>query len=81
MRIAFALSLVAIFATAGERRLDFPLGLDSFMPVPEANPLTPEKVSMGRELFSDRRLSRDRTGNLSPRVCLDGMDSGVFPPS
>ena len=36
-----------------------PLGLDCFMPVPESNPLTAEKIEVGRRLFFDRRLSRD----------------------
>lgn len=43
------------------RRLEIPLGLDAYMPIPEENPITPEKVSLGRRLFSDRRLSRDQT--------------------
>ena len=68
MRTVCAL-LVATIAAAGERRLDIPLGLDSFMPVPEANPLTTEKAAMGRDLFSDRRLSRDRT--VSCATCHD----------
>lgn len=38
-----------------------PLGLDLYMPVPEDNPLTTERVERGRELFFDMRLSRDRT--------------------
>jgi len=38
-----------------------PLGLDIYMPVPEANPLTPAKVALGRRLFFDKRLSLDRT--------------------
>ena len=38
-----------------------PLGLDLFMPVPDANPLTPEKIALGRKLFFDKRLSRDGT--------------------
>lgn len=38
-----------------------PLGLDLYLPVPEDNPLTPEKVALGRQLFFDRRLSRDGT--------------------
>ena len=29
------------------------------MPVPEENPLTAEKIELGRRLFNDRRLSRD----------------------
>jgi len=61
--------LLITLATAGEKRLEIPLGLDSFMPVPEANSLTPEKVAMGRDLFSDRRLSRDRT--ISCATCHD----------
>jgi cytochrome c peroxidase len=36
-----------------------PLGLDLYMPVPEANPVTSEKVELGRRLFHDPRLSRD----------------------
>jgi cytochrome c peroxidase len=38
-----------------------PLGLDLFMPVPDSNPLTPQKIELGRQLFFDSRLSRDRT--------------------
>lgn len=41
--------------------LAIPLGLDLFMPVPESNPTTPEKIELGRRLFNDRRLSRDGT--------------------
>jgi cytochrome c peroxidase len=38
-----------------------PLGLDLYMPVPDENPLTPEKIELGRQLFNDRRMSRDGT--------------------
>ena len=31
------------------------------MPVPEDNPITEEKIELGRRLFNDRRLSRDRS--------------------
>jgi len=41
--------------------LAIPLGLDLYMPVPEENPITVEKIELGRRLFDDRRLSRDRT--------------------
>jgi len=44
-----------------------PAGLDIYMPVPEENPLTREKIAIGRRLFFDRRLSRDRT--LSCATC------------
>jgi len=39
------------------------------MPVPEDNPLTPEKIALGRELFFDKRLSRD--GSVSCASCHD----------
>jgi cytochrome c peroxidase len=38
-----------------------PLGLDLYMPVPESNPITREKVLLGRRLFFDKRLSSDGT--------------------
>jgi cytochrome c peroxidase len=38
-----------------------PLGLDLYMPVPEDNPMSVQKVELGRRLFTDRRLSRDRS--------------------
>ena len=41
--------------------LAIPLGLDLYMPVPEDNPITDEKIELGRRLFNDRRLSRDRS--------------------
>jgi cytochrome c peroxidase len=44
-----------------------PLGLDLFMPVPEGNPLTPEKIELGQRLFFDPRLSRD--GSISCATC------------
>src|SRR6185369_468533 len=38
-----------------------PLGLDLYLPVPEDNPITQDKVALGRQLFFDKRLSRDGT--------------------
>ncbi|MCC6341365.1 MAG: c-type cytochrome [Bryobacterales bacterium] len=38
-----------------------PLGLDSYLPVPEDNPITREKAALGRALFREKMLSRDRT--------------------
>jgi cytochrome c peroxidase len=46
-----------------------PLGLDVYMPSPESNPVTPEKVALGRKLFFDKRLSRD--GMLACATCHD----------
>ena len=62
--------LALIFArNAPAEHAGVPLGLDLYMPVPESNPVTPEKVSLGRRLFLDRRLSRD--GSLSCAGCHD----------
>ena len=49
--------------------LVIPLGLDLYMPVPETNPVTTEKIELGRRLFNDRRLSR--TGTIA---CASGHD-------
>lgn len=46
-----------------------PLGLDLYRPVPESNPLTAEKVALGRRLFFDKRLSRD--GTVACATCHD----------
>ena len=57
--------MLLLFAAA----LTVPLGLDLYMPVPEDNPLTAEKIELGRRLFFDRRLSRD--GSISCSSCHD----------
>ncbi|MDA1316069.1 MAG: c-type cytochrome [Acidobacteria bacterium] len=49
--------------------LAIPLGLDLYMPAPEANPITPQKIEQGRRLFHDRRLSRDKS--ISCASCHD----------
>ena len=41
--------------------ITIPLGLDLYMPVPDENPLSVAKVELGRRVFQDRRLSRDRS--------------------
>jgi len=41
--------------------LVIPLGLDLYMPIPDGNPISVEKIELGRRLFHDRRLSRDRS--------------------
>ena len=48
--------------------LVIPLGLDLYMPVPEDNPITVEKIELGRRLFFDRRLSRDGSVACSLRM-------------
>lgn len=52
-----ALSLALTLAAACGSVADVPEGFPA-MPVPEDNPITPEKVELGRALFFDTRLSR-----------------------
>ncbi len=65
--------------------LEIPAGLDLHMPIPLGNPLTEAKVALGRELFVDPRLSRDRamacaTCHNPARAFTDGraLSVGVF---
>lgn len=46
---------------------DLPLGLPTPLPVPDNDPLTPEKIALGRRLFFDRRLSPNDT--MSCAIC------------
>ena len=48
------------------------------MPVPADNPLTPEKVALGRQLFFDKRLSGDGSRSCySCHVCEKGLTDGL----
>ena len=60
---------VVISLTPDALGLRTPLGLDLYRPVPRENPLTPEKVALGRRLFHDRRLSRN--GSMACASCHD----------
>jgi cytochrome c peroxidase len=73
-----AILAVQVIASA----LSIPLGLDLYMPVPESNPVTAEKIELGRRLFSDPRLSRDATIACSTchrpdRAFSDGLPVAV----
>lgn len=46
-----------------------PLGLDLYLPAPEENPLTRDKIALGRRLFHDPRLSRP--GTVACASCHD----------
>src|SRR5262245_20164411 len=64
---AAALALPAL-AIAQEFRLQVPLGLDpKALVIPADNPLTPEKINLGKQLFFDRRWSK--TGTVSCASC------------
>ncbi|HEU0005352.1 MAG TPA: cytochrome c peroxidase [Terriglobia bacterium] len=60
---------LTLLAALGAAELPIPVGLDAYMPLPEENPLTREKVELGRKLFFDARLSRDQT--VSCATCHD----------
>jgi cytochrome c peroxidase len=38
-----------------------PVGLDLYLPAPADNPITEEKIELGRRLFFDKQLSRDQS--------------------
>ncbi len=57
----FLLSAASVGA-AGEYTLQLPLGLqEDALYIPSDNPLTPEKIALGKQLYFDPRLSRDNT--------------------
>jgi cytochrome c peroxidase len=56
-------------AVASAEMPPIPAGLDAYLPVPEANPLTRAKVELGRRLFVDKRLSAD--GSVACVSCHD----------
>jgi hypothetical protein len=47
MRIA-CLMLLGAWVAFAQQKLEIPLGLDALLPAPEDNPLTIEKVALGR---------------------------------
>ena len=49
----------------------FPLGLEPDFQVPSHNPITVEKVSLGKRLFFDKNLSQDRS--ISCATCHDPL--------
>jgi len=62
-RLAFAAALACpALGAAQEFKLRVPLGLDErALLIPVDNPLTREKIELGRQLFFDRRWSRTQT--------------------
>jgi cytochrome c peroxidase len=61
-RLVLVLLLVAAPAAAAEPTPPLPLGLQAQAAwVPDDNPLTPEKVALGKQFFWDKRWSRNGT--------------------
>ena len=55
-----------------------PIGTYALMSVPADNPMTPEKVALGRQLFFDERLSADGSKSCySCHVCEHGLTDGL----
>ena len=59
--LLLAPALFAALAPAMLAEVRLPLGLDLYRPIPENNPVTAEKVKLGKKLFGDKLLSRDRS--------------------
>lgn len=83
--LAVTIGATLALATPAPQILRIPLGLDAYMPVPEDNAITSEKIALGRRLFFDTGLSRDgRTScsscHQSERAFADGrpVSVGVF---
>ena len=52
----------SVYAEGEKHGIKFPLGLDpDAFSVPEDNPVTPEKIELGRMLYFDKRMSSDKT--------------------
>jgi len=68
MRAAVAI-LACVTCVSAFSELRVPAGLDAYIPVPETNPITKEGAQLGRSLFFDKRLSRDRS--ISCATCHD----------
>src|SRR4051794_34942612 len=48
------------------------------MPIPADNPMTPEKIALGRQLFFDERLSADGSKSCySCHLCEHGLTDGL----
>lgn len=63
-------SAVQLKADAEKFYFKLPLGLDpDYMQIPEDNPITKEKVELGKILYFDKRLSKD--GTVSCATCHD----------
>ena len=85
--LAFAIALAACenkpaepVATYTPEILPLPAQLEKLEPmaIPAANPLTPEKVALGRQLFFDTRLSVDGSRSCySCHVCEKGLTDGL----
>ncbi len=80
--IIIGLSVATGLLVAAGDALRVPLGLDAYVPAPAGNPLSREKVELGRALFFWKGLSQDRTLSCGSchqpdRVFTDGKPGAV----
>ena len=90
--LLFALTLIAVFVVAcntntTETTASFkpeieplPAQLTTYEPmtIPADNPMTPEKVALGKQLFFDERLSIDNSKSCySCHLCENGLTDGL----
>src|ERR1700752_5381727 len=60
--ILFSIKVISVKSTKGDYNLNLPLGLDEIaIEIPKDNPLTKEKIELGRVIYFDPRLSADGT--------------------
>lgn len=64
-----AVAALALTSSALGADLVIPAGLDTFIPAPDDNPLRADVAALGKRLFFDKLLSRDRT--ISCATCHD----------
>ncbi|MBU2722751.1 cytochrome-c peroxidase, partial [Acidithiobacillus ferridurans] len=75
-RLAAARTVLAAAVGFGGIAVAFAFGgeFPSKVPVPANNPMTPQKISLGKQLFFDPRLSL--TGDVSCETCHNVMGNG-----
>ncbi|WP_298866945.1 cytochrome c peroxidase [uncultured Gimesia sp.] len=75
--LSIFISLSVSMLQAEEPVIKVPAGLDP-IPFPEDNPATKEKIALGKQLFFDKRLSRDNTISCaSCHVPVKGYSNGA----
>lgn len=70
LSVSFASLVLPAFIEAQEFKLRVPLGLDErALIIPQDNPMTLEKITLGKQLYFDKRWSKDKTVSCS--TCHD----------
>lgn len=81
--ILLSVRVISVESAKNDYHLNLPLGLDEFaIEIPKDNPLTKEKIALGRELYFDPRLSVDGTVSCAschnPKLAFtDGQKASI----